>query len=277
MRPALARRPPARGLPRAAPRPRPAAPLRAAPPAATTPLTWDEWTATFDAADDAADAADDAAAALDAAVSAQDYSGAAAAKATLDALASQDGVARVTAALTAAVEREDYATAAALADAGATRLVGWWAAAPSRGDPGGHVLHVARDIGRYSGAALRAGDFADAAADVAGADGVARIDGHDAGAPALELFVRVNEDDDGSDATTTLSPASIATQAAVLRPVFDMDDDSDDDDASPGSPTSPRASSSASPLSASGVTVSVTPVAPGGGPLAARGGRRSAR
>ena len=272
MRTALARRPPTRAPLRRAPRARPAAPLRAAPaPAPTTaPPTWDEWTATFDQADDTADAADDAAAALDAAVAAQDFSGAAAAKATLDALASQDGVARVTAALAAAVEREDYATAAALADAGATRLVGWWAAAPSRGDPGGHVLRVARDIGRYSGAALRAGDFADAAADVAGADGVARIDGHDTGAPALELFVLINEQD-GSEATA-LSPSSIATQAAVLRPVFDLDDDSDDDDATPGSPASPRAPSSSSSLSASGVTVSVAPVAPGGGPLASRAG-----
>jgi hypothetical protein len=204
--------------------------------------------AAFEAADDVAEATDDARDALAAALEAEDYSAAAAAKAALDAALVHDGTAVVAAALKAAVAREDYAAAASLRDAGGAGLVGWWHAAPAC-DVGGHLLRVARDGGRYTGLAFRAGDLADVAGcgdDPLGAllGAGPDVDVADAGTPALEVLVVASP---GAEA--------IATQAVVLRPVLldseDEGDDGDDDDLSPPRPRSP--------LDAAAVAVRVEP------------------
>ena len=62
--------------------------------------------------------------------------------------------------LHAALAAEDYGRAAELRDEGCAGLVGWWVSS-AEGDPGGHLLRIAPDVGRYSAILYTPRDFAE--------------------------------------------------------------------------------------------------------------------
>lgn len=62
--------------------------------------------------------------------------------------------------LNTAVENEDYGKAAELRDAGGAGLIGWWHSR-TENDPGGHLLRIAPDFGRYTAVMYSPRDFAE--------------------------------------------------------------------------------------------------------------------
>ena len=162
--------------------------------------SWEAWQRHFAACDEAAELAEDASDALAVAVEAEDYADAARHKRRLDSLADLDVVTKVQVALAEALKEEDYAEAARLRDDGGAGLVGWWHGTGGRifyfsfsfslfsaqplsflfsssptsptpklflppaspaCDPGGHLLRIAAESGRYGGLLFRAADLAE--------------------------------------------------------------------------------------------------------------------
>eukprot|EP01024_Parvocaulis_polyphysoides_P056373 TRINITY_DN5920_c0_g1_i2.p1 TRINITY_DN5920_c0_g1~~TRINITY_DN5920_c0_g1_i2.p1 ORF type:complete len:551 (+),score=80.87 TRINITY_DN5920_c0_g1_i2:136-1653(+) len=83
----------------------------------------------------------------------EDYSQAAAAKSSIDAIKERDPLETIVHQLEQALAIEDYQSASELRDQGMLSLLGWWVGKGENGDPYGHLLHVTREYGRLVGRA----------------------------------------------------------------------------------------------------------------------------